>query len=81
MGNSHKAQGLATREVMAEVGSPPEPRGCEQGVTGGVGKWNKEEAVAFAAELLLTSQTLFASVGSLPLCIPNNLFLCLLAYI
>lgn len=48
---------------------------------GGVGRRNEEEA-AFATELLLTSQTLlFASVGSLPLFIPNNLFLCLLTYI
>lgn len=56
---------------------PMEPRGR----AGSVGRWNEEEAV-FAAELLLTSQTLlFASVGSLPLLVPDNLFLCLPAYI
>lgn len=47
---------------------------------GDVGRWNEE--AAFAAELLLTSQTLlFASVGSLPPFVPDNLFLCLLTYI
>lgn len=52
-----------------------------RGGGGGLGKWNKEVA-AFAAKLLLTTQTLlFASVGSLPLCVLNNLFLCLLTYI
>lgn len=46
----------------------------------GVGRWNREDASA--EELLLTSQTLlFASVGLLPLFIPDNLFLCLLTYI
>lgn len=56
---------------------PVEPRGR----AAGVGWWNEEEAV-FGAELLLTSQTLlFASVGSLPPLVPDNLFLCLLAYI
>lgn len=58
-------------------------RPCSQEArAGGVGRWNMEEVEAFAAELLLTSQTLlFASVGSLPLFVPDNLFLCLLTYI
>lgn len=77
----------AHREIMAEVGSearlgrgPLCPCSPEAGA-GSVGRWN-EEAAAFAAELLLTSQTLlFASVGALPLFVPDNLFLCLLTYI
>lgn len=52
---------------------PPARRPCGQVERG-------EEA--FAAELLLTSQTLlFAAVGSVPLLVPDNLFLCLLTYI
>lgn len=52
----------------------PRPRGH-------VGRWSREEE-AFAAELLLTSQTLlFALVRSVPLFIPDNLFFCLLTYI
>lgn len=52
---------------------PTAPRPCGQVQQGGGG---------FAAELLLTSQTLlFASVGSVPLFVPDNLFLCLLTYI
>lgn len=74
-------------EIMAEVGSearlghgPLCPCTPEAGA-GSVGRWSEEEA-AFAAELLLTSQTLlFASVGSLPLFVPDNLFFCLLTYI
>lgn len=72
---------------MAEEGSearlgrgPLCPCSPEAGA-GGVGRWNEEEA-AFAAEPLLTSQTLlFPSVGSLPLFVLDNLFLCLLTYI
>lgn len=85
-----KLRGQPHREVMADVGAetwlghdplvpwhPLQP----QARPGGVGRWNKEEA-ALAAELLLTSQTLlFASVGSLPPFVPDNLFLCLLTYI
>ena len=77
----------ALRRVQGSAPGPSCPCPPEPGPLyrprrrGRVGRWNRE-GEAFAAELLLTSQTLlFASVGSVPLFVPDNLFFCLLTYI